>query len=280
MQEEVSDPMSRMRFAPLRYALALVRFPRLLDMAGHVAAFQEQVRATYPLVDEHNNVGMVAHLSNQGFEFRHVTEKMWQFSEPGRSHAIILGPDFLLVHAGTAYEGHDGFFARLCAAVQALGDTPGMGVTHATAVGYRMIDLVEPRVGTREEISDYLKPWALPTDPADFGDQPMELQEGAYIASFKTGPGTLRFQALRRPKVPFPPDLLTPLVEANGWIPKVAAGDFVLLDIDHFAAFDPAMPLDPRGLLAKFRELHGPSRRAFDSAVRPRAVTIWDRRKA
>ena len=271
--------MSRMRFAPLRYALALVRFPRILDMTTHVAAFQEQVRAIYPHLDEHDNVGVVAHLGNQGFEFRHVTERLWQFSEAGRSHAIILGPDFLLVHAGTAYEGHDRFFSRLCAAAEALVATPGMGITHATAVGYRMIDLVEPRVGTQESISDYLKPWALPTDAADFGDQPMELQEGAYIASFKTNSGTLRFQALRRPVVPFPPDLLTPLVQNNGWVPYVAAEDFVLLDIDHFMAFDPPMPLDTRGLIAKLQLLHGPSRRAFDAAIKPRAVKIWDRKK-
>ena len=127
-----------------------------------------------------------------------------------------------------------------------------LGIDHVGAVGYRFIDLVEPRPSKNETLVDYLKPWALPTAAGDFAGSDIQMQEAAYFASFKTPGGFLRFQALRRPQGGFPPDLNTPFVQKNGWIEDVISADYVLLDIDHFSVFETLVPFDPVALLFFF----------------------------
>ncbi|APT57290.1 hypothetical protein BKE38_07755 [Pseudoroseomonas deserti] len=269
--------MERLKFAPLRYSLAIVRFPRLLNMEPHVGNFQEQIRHQYPLPDTYMNQGLVAEVGPEGVRFNQVLDKLWQFADPERKYALVLGSDFLLIHAGAAYEGHGPFLDRLRDAVFALMQTPGMGITHATALGLRVIDLVEPRSGNEETVAQYLCPWALPTAAADMGDGAIEMREGAYIASFSTPHGGLRFQALRRPGGSFPADLATPFVQNNGWLPQVTAEDFVILDIDHFAALEPPIALNPVELREKFEGLYLSSRKVFESAATPFAFEVWGR---
>lgn len=271
--------MERLKFAPLRYSLALVRFPRLLNMEQHVGNFQEQIRHRYPLVDEHMNQGVLAEVGPEGVRFNQVFDKLWQFADPERAYAVVLGPDFLLVHAGTAYEGHGPFLDRLRDAVSALVETPGMGITHATALGLRVINLVEPRAGTAETVTEYLRPWALPTAAADMGDSAIEMREGAYLASFATPHGALRFQALRRPEGSFPADLASAFVQSNGWMPQVDAKDFVILDIDHFTPLEPPVELDPVALRGKFEGLYLSLRKVFEAATTPHAFEVWGRKE-
>lgn len=271
--------MERWNFAPLRYALAIVRFPPLLDMQPYVGAFQERIRRSYANMEEHVSQGLRANVGAEGVHFEAVLEKMWQFVDVKRSHAVMLGSDFLLVHAGVHYDNHTDFFDRMKAAIIALQDTPGLDITHANAIGFRVIDLIEPRPRTAERVGQYIRPWALPTAGADVGDPAIELREGAYIASFTTSLGALRFQALRRPSGAFPPDLATPFVRSNGWIPKVEAKDFVLLDIDHFVSFETPKALDAGELRATFEGMHGVSRKVFEAAVTPFALKIWGRKK-
>lgn len=271
--------MEQLRFAPLRYSLAIVRFPHLLNMEQHVGNFQEQIRHQYPLMDTYMNQGFEAEVGPEGARFTPVLGKLWQFADPKRAYALVLGADFLLIHAGPAYEGHGPFLDRLRDAVSALMETPGMGIAHATTLGLRVIDLVEPRSGSTETVADYLRPWALPTAAADMGDSAIEMREGAYIASFSTPHGSLRFQALRRPGGSFPSDLASPFVQNNGWIPQVTANDFVILDIDHFTALEPSVPLDPAALREKCEGLYLSSRKVFESAATEFAFAVWGRKE-
>ncbi len=267
--------MQRMSFAPLRYSLAIVRFPQLMKINEYVPAFQDLIRGQYPLASNHSNQGLSIVSGPEGVRVDQSTEQMWQFADRNRSNAIVLGSDFILVHAGQDYVGHEEFLDRLRDAVQALKETPGIEISYASSLGLRVIDLVEPRPGTSEDVGQYLQPWALPTATADMGGEVMSLGEAAYIASLTTKSGTIRFQALRRMSGSFPPDLNTPLVRQNGWIPEVKADDFVFLDIDHFAAFEGLEDLDPGSIREKLEEMYLSSRRVFEAAATPFAFSVW-----
>ena len=269
--------MKQMKFAPLRYALAIIRFPKIMQMERHVAAFQETIRKAYPLDSFQMNQGLMANVGPDGLQFGTVSEKIWQFADAEKSHALILGSDFLLVHAGKAYIDHGNFLDRLRDAASALRGLTDMGIDHVGAIGYRFIDLVEPRTSENETLVDYLKPWALPTAAGDFDGSDIQMQEAAYFASFKTPSGFLRFQALRRPQGAFPPDLNTSFVRANGWIEDVSSADYVLLDIDHFSGFETLLPFDPVALRDRFENMYRPSRQVFESAATEYALEIWNR---
>ncbi len=271
--------MKQMTFAPLRYALAIIRFPKVMQMERHVPAFQDAIRKTYPLDSQQMNQGLTANVGPEGLRFDTVQEKIWQFADLQKSHAIMLGPDFLLVHAGRAYIDHENFLDRLRDAAVALTGLSELGIDHVGAVGYRYIDLVEPRLSENETLADYLKPWALPTAAGDFTGTDIQMQEAAYFASFKTMGGFLRFQALRRPQGAFPPDLNTPFVRENGWIEDVVSVDYVLLDIDHFSAFETPVPFDPVALRVRFEEMYWSSRKMFESAATEYALQVWNRDK-
>lgn len=270
--------MRRMRYAPLRYALAITRFQRILNMEAHVGAFQEQVRAEYPLIDAHTAQGLSAVQESDGIKFEAVFDRMWQFADADRSHALILGPDFLLIHAGPAYQEHGPFLDRLEAATTALRDTPGMGVRHASAIGLRLVNLVEPRGSEQATLDTYLQPWALPTGPTAV-DGAAEFTSAVGITSFKTKKGAIRVQAFRNPESALSPGLDTPFVRNNDWLGDPPSGDSAILDIDHFASFAPLRPLDPAALRAEFEGLHGPLRKVFEAAATPYAFKVWRRKK-
>ena len=271
--------MDRMNFAPLRYVLAIARFSPILAMEGHVAAFQERIRRNYDQVDEQLSQGIVTEMGPEGVRIRPVTGKMWQFSDAQRQHALILAPDFMLLHAGQAYEGHCKFFDRFATLLTGMAETPGLGVTHVNALGFRVVNLIESQVGVEEDIGSYLRPWALPPAAPDFSEDKLEALDGACIASFRTSHGVLRFQVLRKPGGAFPPDLDNPFVRANGWIENIKADDYIFLDTDHFAVSTPPAPLDPVELRAKFEAMHSAVRTIFEAAVTPRALEQWSRPK-
>ena len=49
--------MERMKNAPIRYSLALIRFPRLFAMESTSEPSRTKSEARYPIVDEHINQG-------------------------------------------------------------------------------------------------------------------------------------------------------------------------------------------------------------------------------
>ena len=271
--------MARMTFAPIQYALAIVRFPPILNMAEHVGAFQDRIRQDYELADDIPSQGITAQLGPQGFRIEPSAGRLWQFADAQREHAVMLAPDFVLLHAGQAYEGHERFLDRFNSVLTAVAETPGLRVTHVVAMGMRVVDLVVPRPRQKEVLDDYLQGWALPPfGPALTGEE-MQAQASIYISTFTTAHGLLRFQVLRRPGGAFPPDLDNPFVRMNGWVGEVPKGDYVILDTDHSTALRQLVEFEPSRLRQKFAGIHSSVRQVFDAAVTPRAVKIWSRKK-
>lgn len=272
--EKVAVP--NMPNAPLRYTLMVARFPPIINIANHVGAFQEAIRHDYPLLDPHMNQGLNVSVSPDGAKFEWLNEPMWQFADAERGHALILGSDLLVLHAGPAYKTHADFIARFLKATAALRDAPGLGIKHVQGLGYRYVDLVVPRADRGEQLSQYIEPWALPTYVPDLSKDGLRLAESAHVVAFKTELGVVRLQSLRTPPVTLPPDLGSLLVQKNGWIPERPDGDFAILDIDHSSAFDRAHDLEPQALAHVFSSLRASARTIFERATTTYAMHVWE----
>jgi uncharacterized protein (TIGR04255 family) len=262
--------------APLRYTLAVLRFPKVINIEKYVGLFQEEVRSEYPhLSDQHNQGIEVVVAENGGAELKSISEKIWQFGTPSRDHALILGSEFLVLHAGRKYVGHADFIGRFKRAVQAICRVEGLA-TVVTALGWRYIDLVVPRADQGEKLAQYLRPWAMPTEDLDL-TQGVDLVDSAYIAGFRTPHGVLRFQALRRPPVTLPPELDTAFVRENGWAEQRPEGEFAVLDLDHASVLASPLAIDPATAAEGLAKLREPAVELFYKAVTEHALEEWNR---
>ncbi len=265
--------------APLTYVLAVMRFPKILDAGRLAAEFQVQVRAEYPLESDLENQGIEISIGQNGPEIRTEVQRLWQFSDQERGHALMLGSDFLLLHSGgvdgakPAYTGHRDFIQRFVKAVEAfcrvIGPNPLM-----SALGYRYIDLVVPRPEEREGLADYLKAWALPHVP-DFSHEGASLVDSYSVVGFRTGEGVLRFQALRNPPSTLPPELTIGFVNENRWVAARPADEFALLDIDHAVSFGTHLAIEPATVQEQLVKLSRPCTVLFEKAVTPHAEDVW-----
>ncbi len=263
--------------APLRYTLAMLRFPKVISVEKYVGAFQDHVRSDYPLFSEKISQGYELKVEDGGAQVSTRVEKLWQFSSAERDHALLLGSDFLVLHAGKGYRGHDDFISRFTRAVEAVLRVEGLA-TLMTAVGYRYIDLVVPKTAEGETLADYLRPWAMPTDVPELQGG-ISLTDSAYVAGFRTPQGVLRFQALRRPPATLPPELDTPFVRDNGWVEPRPAGEFALLDIDHARVITPSIAVNAGKVADGLATLQAPARELFDKAVTEHAIREWEGRR-
>ena len=261
--------------APLVYTLGIVRFPQIPNVERFVDGFHDAVRDRYPLRSQIVAQNMVAVFGPEGVRLDRGEETLWQFTTADHSHAYILGSQFLVVHAGRGYHGHQNLAERLRDGLAKLTAVPDIGIRYALAVGLRYIDLVVPSVERGEELSTYLNGWALPTGFPTLKDARLEFGEAVYVTTFQTDLGGLRFQVLRRPPTTLPPELTTPFVVGNGWIPARPDGDFAVLDIDHGIQFVGEQPLDPSVMADHIVQLRNVPYALLLQAATPFALQIW-----
>lgn len=267
--------------APLRYALVMMRFPKIINVANIdriAGAFQEQVQADYPLESDYVNQGMEITIGPNGPELKPATEKLWQFTDLARGHALILGSEFLVLHAGAvhggkpAYGGHADFIARFVKATEAFRRVEGTSPV-MTALGYRYIDLVVPRPDDSRGLADYLESWVMPPSPLTL--EGVALVDSIYVAGFQTPMGVLRFQALRSPPATLPPDLNSRFVHENGWVADRPQGEFALLDIDHAATFTSPLAIEPGNVEQNLLALRHPAATLFEKTMTSHADRVW-----
>lgn len=265
--------MTTLRNAPLQYVLAIIHFPPIMNMQKHIAVLQDAFRQEYPELDTIASQSLTTQAGSEGLKLDISTETVWQFARADRSMALVLGSEFLVLHCGGGYPGHEEFIKRMAEAVACLRDAEGVRISHINAVGYRYVDLIEP--SGEEALADYLRAWALPMAVPGLEDSDIVLQQFSYQAAFVVAEGVLRFHANLRPPTTMPPDLVSPFLQANGWHTDRPKGDFAVLDFDHGRAFKSPMPLDPQQAAAHLLALHGPTRRLFDAAVTEHAIKTW-----
>lgn len=265
--------MTTLSNAPLRYVLAIIHFPPILNMEKYVPTLQEAFRDAYPELDAIESQTLTTNSDADGIKLNITAEKVWQFARTDRSMAVVLGSDFLVLHCAASYPGHGEFIRLMGEAVACLRGAEGVRVASMTALGYRYIDLIEAMPG--EAVTDYLAAWVLTKDAPKVGNDGIVLQQSSYQALFQVDDGTLRFHAHLRPPATMPPDLASPFLHTNGWHTIRPTGDFAILDFDHGRVLKPPLPLDPEHAAAHLTLLHGPTRRLFDEAVTEHAIKTW-----
>ena len=267
--------MPNMLNAPLVYTIGVLRFPPVPKIEDFKSAFLGAFRKTYPQFDEiamnfvRANITVGPDAKSQ-IDSREL--KMFQFASPDRNWALILGESLFGLHT-SKYVDHDDFVKRFREGLQMFLGIPDLNLEWTEAIGFRYVNLVKPLAG--EPLSDYLRNWVLP--PLPQVAEKLDLVQGMYSAQYKTPYGYLRFQSLRNPNPPMtlPPDLNTPLVQKNGWVPDIPDGDFALMDIDHGSHFSSLEKIDVDMVCKKLLELRSSSRELFDQAGTEHAVSVW-----
>lgn len=267
--------MLTMSNAPLLYTLAMLRFPKVINIERFVGDFQDRIRSDYPLYSTHQAQSLQLVLGEHGPGMKSASEKLWQFSNTERDHALILSAEFLVLHAGRKYGGHHDFIARFVKAFESLCQVENI-VTVMTSLGYRYIDLVVPKVGGNDSLVDYLQPWVMQSSEQLKLADGVTLQDSAYIAGFKTPQGVLRFQVLRQPPTTLPPELDSPFVRENGWVEPLPDGEFALLDLDHASVFSTAVIADPGRVADELAALRRPLVDLFSKAITTHALREWN----
>jgi len=263
-----------MKNPPLRYVLAMMRFHTNLNLEKHIPAFQEKVWHAYPQLSDETIQGIQISVGPKGAESHQVSNKTWQFASEDQKFALILAPDFLLLHAGSDYDGHEDFIGRFRRAVEALVSVNALA-KNMTALGYRYVDLIEPTEATNDTLSAYLKPWVMPSNDFESRDGIGFINSASFMA-FGTPQGILRFQALRRPPAALPPELITPFVQKNRWLGTRPSGDFALLDLDHGVAFPEPPIIVPDDVADRLLGMRKPILDLFHDAITPHAEQVWN----
>ena len=244
-------------------------------MADFVTAFGNSIGRKYPHRNTHTNQIATAEFGPDGLRLNTQQQTLWQFRQDDRARAVLVGPDFILLHCGKgAYTNHADFIGELASLITKLSEIPGIVLTHVTSIGYRYVDLIQP--AEDKSLHEYLQPWAIPSDipPHVVGD--LEIVEGTSVSIFKTSVGMLRFQAHRHPPATLPGDLDSPFMRENGWVTDRPAEDFVLLDFDHGRQFVPPMALNVDEFKASMVEVCQPGRKLFHESIKEFGREVWE----
>lgn len=107
-----------LRNAPLVRVVAAVRFPIIaaIEQRGFMTAFQEAIRAEYPVLRPETTKGVV--VGPQGVAAM-PEQTIWRFADVEGAWRVSLAPDFMALET-TAYRSRQDFLDRLKEAVDAL----------------------------------------------------------------------------------------------------------------------------------------------------------------
>ena len=136
----VASPPSEipLRNAPLVRVIAQVRFPLIasIDKRGFIAAFQEGLRDTYPVLRQETIQGLV--VGSQGVAASQP-QVVWRFNDVDGKWRISLAPDFIALET-TSYSSRSNFLERLQVALSALNEHIGPKIVDR--LGLRYIDRI------------------------------------------------------------------------------------------------------------------------------------------
>ena len=263
--------VTRLKFAPVRYVLAVLRFPILADFDRFAGEFQGLLRAEYPLSGSYELPQFHFEINESGVNVSQEHQRLWQFSNVDKTWAVVLGAGSVGLHTNT-YTDHADFIARFAQVVQKASEPARVGVTFVEGLGLRYVDLVAPRAGETPE--NYLEDGILPSGIRQVSG--LDLAEGVHIVSYRTSSGLLRFQVLRKPPSVLPAEVITPLILESGWVPERPEGDFVVIDIDHGSAFQPPLPIAELDLEGQMVGLRDPISDIFGAVTTSHARAVWN----
>jgi len=210
----------------LIYTLGMVQFPRIAKFDPFVDSFMDKIRTDYPIDDHISPKVYTTSIGPEGVQIERQDTNVWQFSSIDRKWAFILTDQSICLHT-SEYNNISEFNKRLEDGISKLIAIPDIGIKWLSAVGIRFVYMLVEKSG--KSLNEIAKPWNL-TEPYSL---PLEIIEGVYVSSYKTKFGELRLQTLRNPWVTLPPELISPMIQKNGWLKLRPKQDFAIVDLDH-----------------------------------------------
>lgn len=265
--------MTHLPNAPVRYVLGVLRFPRTSDPQKLAASIQPNIRQDYPISAEFSSPQVHLEVGPKGVHVEQQSLMFWQFASLEKDWAVLVGSDMIALHTVNYVDRHD-FIRRFSTVADRAFANTEHGIQFIQAIAMRYVDVVEPR--PEETLEHYLVPSVLPTS---IRIAESSLEGGVMATTYKTESGRLRVQVLRRPPSVLPPDLMNPMVEANGWAQECPQGDFAVLDLDHGQGFETPILASEANVSELLRKLHSTIRSMFDAAVTPHAMAVWKERR-
>lgn len=261
--------------APLIYNLGSVQFPKLPHgvIESVADAFHARIRDGYPIREDVDAPSVTADFNSDGLKVSQQATTLRQFAAPDRRWAFILTDDMLALHTDT-HEQHMEFVKRFVGGVTELAGIEQAAIAWITYIGVRYVNLVVP--GEGEELSDYFRQWAFPSDqPTLYDGTRVPVSQSMYVMSSRSKVGELRYQALRNPPSTIPPELVSPLVGGNGWSRPVPARDFAVVDLEHSRRFDPLERFDLENIGSWIEGLCSFVSNWFVGGASDRAIKVW-----
>ncbi len=262
--------MAQMKNAPIRYVIAVVRFPEVTDFDTFVTEMSRGLADAYPSGKPADIPQVNVHVDDNGVQIQSEVLRVWQFRSEDFGWAVAVNKNMVALHT-TSYVGHEDFLERLLDATSVALKTESGQVRMVEGAALRYLDLVVPDESDRLE--DYLHERFMPAGVEVGG---FELREGITQLQMAAGEGrTLRVTIARNPPSVFPPDLNSQLIQDNRWQIERPAADFLIIDTDHALPFVPPRRLDLDRLRADVFGLWKPIRDAFDTIVTEHAMEVW-----
>ncbi|MCE6077452.1 TIGR04255 family protein [Agrobacterium vitis] len=262
--------MARMKNAPVKYVIGVVRFPEITDFDAFVREMARGLIDRYPSGKEAEIPQIAVHVDERGVQVQSETVRIWQFRSEDFKWSVVVNKGQIGLHT-VDYVGHEDFLGRLMEVAETAVGTASGQLRMVETVALRYIDLIEPQPD--DTLEQYLHERFMPAG-IDVGG--FAILEGVNQIHMGTeAGGTLRIQIARRPPSVFPPDLNSQLLVDNGWQIERPPGDFLTIDADHAQTYSPPRRVDVGELRNDVLGLWQPIRDIFDKITTEHAMKVW-----
>ncbi len=254
--------------APVQYVIGVVRFPPVADLDRFAGAIQTALSEEYPFGSNLRLTEFSVQLSATNVEVVPQEVSLWQFLNAKKTCGVIVNQGLVGLHT-KSYENHEDFLGRLMRVVEVARSIEGNHLRFIEALALRYVDLIVPNDG--EALADYLE-HKLPSDVDIDG---LRVIEGVNVLGMKSDMGSVRLQVFLNPKTVIPMDLLSPLLTESGWTWELPTRDFVTVDTDHSAVFNPPREIETIDVRDNMFSLRKPISDIFKKITTPYAMKTW-----
>lgn len=250
--------MSKLKNAPVIYALCQVRFSPVLRIGDHIPDIQERHRKAFPRFAE-QQVQTIQFVPGENLpkpDFR----KRWVFTDKPNRTGFVIHQDSVVFHT-TQYDVFESFLDSFRAVLKSIDELAEVDLSER--IGLRFIDFVvsRPSLALDDLVRDELKGFRM-------DDATQVFHQEDTICD--TPAGRMRFRLTRGiHQSPLPPDLQSSL-EMNVEVPSEPS---IILDTDHFN--EETRDFDVEEICRLIDDLHRHTGTAFRAAVTKEALKAW-----
>lgn len=269
----MSDRVGMLKYAPLTYVLASVRFAPWPLMAKKIDEIHDELRDILPLIHriQIRQIGLDGQVSTQGEGT--TPPSVWMLIPSDRLYGVQLAPDQLLVLCKkyTRYVDFEDIFGKVLDVLFKHMRT----IIDVTSMGVRYVDHI--KIKPEEELKKYINGDFLPSDISG-----LEKIGGIVLGTYKSNDAELRIRCISQPDTwSVPEDLIQVLAmthEPNTplKLEPLKIGE-MLFDIDSLMSYASPKRMQKDGIINQLKSLHQEANAFFrhESVFTDHAFNVW-----